>query len=315
MRHHEYYPADTILYENRWVFGIRSSVVDRAVKNKIDILAYNRKTEEIMLLTPFDLVFDGTSTELTFYSYQEAYVVMLYDWIPEIGITVDDWEYKLMKRIDPEWINLLHQAIGTNWFKEINRHCNNIERKKYLVRPEKENVFKVFNMRPIDIRVVFCFQDPYPNEHANGLAISTNEKKMPSTLYKIEQAIRQTKEYPKEVELQKNLIHWVNQGIFLYNMALTVRNKEPASHLEYWEPFAESVFKVINNFTKPLVFVLFGSKAYKMKKFISDKHLVLTVEHPAKAAYDEREWEHKDIFNHIDTHLKNNGENPIEWFI
>lgn len=69
-----------------------------------------------------------------------------------------------------------------------------------------------------------------------------------------------------EYETPENgsLIPWAEQGVFLLNTSLTVREKDPASHAKIgWQTFTDNAIKYINDNTENVVFILWGGHAQK----------------------------------------------------
>lgn len=102
--------------------------------------------------------------------------------------------------------------------------------------PQRENVFRVFEM-PVDkVKVVILGQDPYPNlGDAIGLSFVNGTNKTPASLRHI------IKEIEDEGYTNPDIHSWEQQGVFLLNTALTVEANKAGSHLGYWEPFTQSL--------------------------------------------------------------------------
>jgi uracil-DNA glycosylase len=90
--------------------------------------------------------------------------------------------------------------------------------------------------------VVIIGQDPYhgPNQ-ANGLCFSVNDGiSFPPSLYNIFKEIET--DLGKPVPKTGNLERWADQGVFLLNATLTVRQSEAGSHQgKGWEKFTDAV--------------------------------------------------------------------------
>lgn len=150
--------------------------------------------------------------------------------------------------------------------------------------PHPDNIFRVFKMPLHEIKVVILGQDPYPQRgQANGLAFSVNRGvKVTKTLNIIRKEIYDecvrgdlTQEDlllgPKDPEGWSTLLHWVDQGVFLTNTALTVGRGESNSHREYWEDFMKGVIHVIATEVKP-IWLLWGANARSMGWEIFQHH-------------------------------------------
>lgn len=149
--------------------------------------------------------------------------------------------------------------------------------------PQPENIFRVFKMPLHEIKVVILGQDPYPLRHqANGYAFSLNpEVKITKTLQIIRNEIAReygmdyydepTMERLEDFKKWLTLFHWVDQGIFLTNTALTVGRGESNSHREYWEEFMKRVIHIIAQEVKP-IWLLWGANAKAMAWEIFEHH-------------------------------------------
>lgn len=90
-----------------------------------------------------------------------------------------------------------------------------------IIYPSPENIFRVFDINPQDIKVVILGQDPYYNPgQAMGLAFSVNpDVKTPKSLINI------FKELKSDLGIERtnpDLTDWHEQGVFLLNTALSV---------------------------------------------------------------------------------------------
>lgn len=144
--------------------------------------------------------------------------------------------------------------------------------------PAKEDIFRVFSMPMSSIRVIILGSDPYIDGRANGLAFAVNaNSKKPFSLRIIEQEVG----HP----IDRTLISWMKQGVFMLNTALTVEKDKPNSHVKYWKKFTEKVIEVITQDVAP-VWMLWGTNAKAYEKLIRDiesfqYNHILKAAHPA----------------------------------
>lgn len=158
------------------------------------------------------------------------------------------------------------------------------ERKRYTVYPSSENVFRAYRTCPPDkVSVVILGQDPYPHEAADGLAFSAKE-----TLGKIPPSLRNIfKEVEQSIGFQAyhnpDLERWSRQGVLLLNTKLTVREGKPGSHNNIgWERFTGKTLDIINDFNRPVVFMMWGKDAQKhIHRIDQKKHKILCTSHPS----------------------------------
>ena len=144
-------------------------------------------------------------------------------------------------------------------------------------QPEKENIFRVFQMPVTDIKVVILGDGPYPTKgDAVGLAfVKPKDRSDPASLKNIKKEVLNSDAdnvntivdtgdtFYKKVDM----LSWKDQGVFLLNTALTVEVGNAGSHLKYWKAFTESVVRFIS-YKKPCIWVLWGKKAQEYKHFI-----------------------------------------------
>lgn len=312
-----YVPSDKEIEANQ--VSIRSTILEYCKKRDMDINIYSPLGYNLVR-TYLDIVTLGQEMPTRHYLYQEGaynnYVIpLIEDKMPKlVTAEITDWEKAILTRLHWSWFNHLRDEINAIWFSDLLTKINGDERNKYVVYPSKENVFKSFETDISKIRVCILAQDPYSNDNANGIAFATNKSQKPVSLQFIEKAIREDLNYPDNYVLKNDLLHLVNQGVLLLNSSLTVRKGEPNSHAVYWEKFMQRVIETLDGLPEPIVFILMGAKAAKFKKYIGNfYHTIYEIEHPARAAYEQRSWEHNNIFNKTNQLLKLTTNNEIKW--
>jgi uracil-DNA glycosylase len=182
---------------------------------------------------------------------------------------------------------------------------------------KKKNIlysFKICDLKKL--KVIIIGQDPYSGyNQANGLSFSVNNNiKIPKSLHNIYLEIKNSY-HSFTIPKHGNLTKWAKQGVLLLNTILTVRKNQPASHKNLgWEIFTSNIIKHISMINNKLVFILWGSYAKKIKKYISNtnNHLILESSHPSPLSA------HKGFFgcNHfkkINNFLYRNKKKIIEW--
>lgn len=197
-----------------------------------------------------------------------------------------------------------------------------VEYRERSVFPPKEFVFNVFNhLEYKDIRVVILGQDPYHGVgQGNGIAFSVNPGvKIPPSLQNMYKELSlEYKNSDKEFSIPKSgdLTCWVEQGVFMLNTALTVRESEANSHSKKgWEIFTDAVLKKINEKNEPVVFILWGNNAKRKKALITNQnHLVLEGVHPSPLSAN-RGFFGCNHFIKTNDFLKEKGLKEIEWRI
>jgi len=155
----------------------------------------------------------------------------------------------MIQNIHKSWEYFFQNESNKSYFKDLISILNN-EYDNYQILPEKELIFKVFQLPITDIKVIIIGQDPYPTPgHANGIAFSVNENiKLPKSLNNIFKEVK--KDYPNFNKLNGDLSDWLNSGIFLINTILSIRSNEILSHKGIgWEIFTENLLDYIKNNT------------------------------------------------------------------
>ena len=216
---------------------------------------------------------------------------------------------------DNSWKDFFQREMSKSYFPNLEKFLEE-EYSKYTIYPKEENVFKAFEYTPLDkVKVVIVGQDPYvsPNQ-AIGIAFATGDNKVAPSLRNIYKEINsdlgldmsnRTCDYP---------INWARQGVFMLNTVLTVRAGESNSHKgKRWELFTDAAIEEVEKQDRPLVFMLWGNQAKKLKCGIHNpKHLILEAAHPSPLSASRGFFgcKHFSKANHF---LKENGMDEINW--
>ena len=211
--------------------------------------------------------------------------------------------------------------LGERWFKKINHlfefnemvqlgrilysHYN-----QYKVHPTKDKMFAAFKaVEPDDVRVIVLGQDPYPHDHANGIAFATDLPTIPESLAHIFSEIDRTIDEPNTARMP-DLKYLCEQGVLLLNSRLTVIHRQPGSHAGIgWESFIYRVLKLLPP-TVPIVAL--GRDARDIVCELNNPKF--EAKHPASASWNNSSWDCKNIFNRVNILLTDDyGEQPIYW--
>lgn len=215
-------------------------------------------------------------------------------------------------------------------------HCGEVQKEYYAtmiknvddlykaktVYPSKEQIFRCFIECPLDIvRVVIIGQDPYHGpDQANGLAFAVNEDiKIPPSLRNI---------LKESGSVDKTLLSWSKQGVFLLNTILTVEESKPLSCAKIgWETYTDNAIKyLVENSNGLLIFLLWGSPARSKKQMImncnsmsngvSDENvIVLESSHPSplSASSTDEPFIGSGQFKKVNEILKSKRLDEIQW--
>lgn len=203
----------------------------------------------------------------------------------------------IVKSFGEEWVDFMSPFVQSDEFTKILTKLREDKAAGAKIYPEAMQVFRAFKDTPLSsVRVIILGQDPYPIEgYANGLAFSHSmEKKISASLDKIIDAIEvdcyNGLNFSKE-GFDTTLQSWVNQGVLLLNVALTVLDSTPEQHTELWKPFTEYVVKTMATVKRDIIWMAWGKKAQAYtEKLHFVTNFVLTEEHPTAAARDKRAW-------------------------
>ena len=179
------------------------------------------------------------------------------------------------------------------------------------VYPEKENVYKVFEMDVKEIKVVLLGQDPYHGPgQAHGLSFSVpSGVKTPPSLRNIFKELQNEFPERKYNFVSGNLEQWFcREKIFLLNASLTVVEGTPSSHMKLWEKFTNSAIEFISEQNPKCVFLLLGNFAKAKEKYILHKEQIINGVHPSPLSAHNGFF-HSNIFIKVEELLNE----KIDW--
>ena len=179
------------------------------------------------------------------------------------------------------------------------------------VYPEKENVYRIFEMDVKKIKVVLLGQDPYHGkDQAHGLSFSVpTGVKIPPSLKNIFKELQN--EFPERNYnfVSGNLEQWFyREKIFLLNASLTVVEGKAGSHMKQWESFTNGVIDFISAQNPSCVFLLLGNFAKAKEKYILNKGNIINGVHPSPLSAHNGFF-HSNIFIKVETLLNE----KIDW--
>ena len=216
----------------------------------------------------------------------------------------------------------------TSWnefFKEIENKDYSIKLRKfldyeysnYICYPPRELLFNAFRLTSLNnVKVVIIGQDPYHEPgQAMGLSFSVPKGvKVPPSLINIYKEI--SAEYKCAIDFNNgDLTYLAKQGVLLLNSILSVRASSPLSHnIPEYSLFFKDILKVLDNQNHPIVFLLWGSPARKLKKFIHNpNHLILECVHPSPLSANRGGWFGNNHFKKVNEFLSKNNLEEINW--
>ncbi len=221
-----------------------------------------------------------------------------------------------MEKIDKTWNEFFKKLQNEDFCLKLNDFLNK-EYRDYTCYPPRELLFNAFRLTPLDkVKVVIVGQDPYHEPgQAMGLSFSVPEGiKVPPSLVNIYKEIAQ--EYNCKMNYSSgDLTYLANQGVLLLNSILSVRAHQALSHnIDEYKKFLAAVLEVLDKQTTPIVFLLWGGPARKLKGYLHNpSHLILECIHPSPLAANHGGWFGNNHFKKANQYLHDHGVKEINW--
>ena len=219
------------------------------------------------------------------------------------------------------WFIALEDTLNSREFDELGQKLE-AESKKYVVLPTTlKRIFNAFYSTPLDkVQVMICGQNPYHTIGvADGLAFSCSNNKYPQPSLKNILIEIEAQVYHGEKDLllpeYYGLQRWAEQGVFLLNSALTVREGIADSHMDMWRFFTEAVVKKLSFSRTHIVYLLWGAHAKSFEKLIDPfTNAILKCGHPMTKSYQGRDtWSNNNHFLETNSILKQYNKPEIIW--
>lgn len=221
-----------------------------------------------------------------------------------------------MEKTPKTWNEFFKKLQNEEFCLKLNDFLNK-EYRDYTCYPPRELLFNAFRLTPLDkVKVVIVGQDPYHEPgQAMGLSFSVPEGiKVPPSLVNIYKEIAQ--EYNAKMNFNSgDLTYLAKQGVLLLNSILSVRAHQAMSHnTEEYKMFLASVLEVLDKQTTPIVFLLWGGPARKLKGYLHNpSHLILECIHPSPLAANHGGWFGNNHFTEANRYLREHGLSEVNW--
>ena len=221
-----------------------------------------------------------------------------------------------MEKAPKTWNEFFKKLQNEEFCLKLNDFLNK-EYRDYTCYPPRELLFNAFRLTPLDkVKVVIVGQDPYHEPgQAMGLSFSVPEGiKVPPSLVNIYKEIAQ--EYNAKMDFSSgDLTYLAKQGVLLLNSILSVRAHQAMSHnTEEYKMFLSRVLEVLDKQTTPIVFLLWGGPARKLKGYLHNpSHLILECIHPSPLAANHGGWFGNNHFKKANQYLVEKGVKGINW--
>jgi uracil-DNA glycosylase len=186
------------------------------------------------------------------------------------------------------WKPFLDSQTTQPYYQDLQAFLQSRKEQGAIIYPPEDEILNAFDLTPLDkVKVVILGQDPYHGEgQAHGLCFSVREgNRIPPSLRNIFKELHTDLGY--DIPECGELIAWADQGVFLLNTILTVKEKSPRAHKgKGWETFTDAAIQHISEQRDKVVFILWGAFAHKKENLIDEtKHLILKAPHPAAEVY------------------------------
>jgi len=218
-------------------------------------------------------------------------------------------------RLRPEWLKHLDQEFSQPYMTALATFLRAEKAAGKTIYPRGSHIFSALESTPPEaVCVVILGQDPYHGVgQAHGLSFSVPRSvAIPPSLRNIFKEIERDLGIPKPAH--GCLEHWAQAGVLLLNTVLTVEASLPGSHQgRGWEQFTDRVVEVIDRYSPPSVFMLWGAQAKKKGSAINrQKHCVLEAPHPSPLSA-HRGFLGCGHFGEANRFLVSQGRPPVNW--
>ncbi len=179
--------------------------------------------------------------------------------------------------------------------------------------PTASVVLRAFSYPLAEVKVLITGQDPYPTPgHAVGLSFSVDPatRPLPRSLANI------YKEMATDLGLDPaphgDLRPWSEQGVLLLNRVLSVSPGAAGSHRgKGWEAVTEAAIAALVARNKPLVAILWGNDALKLRPLLGATAIVASA-HPSPLSAS-RGFFGSHPFSRTNELLVEQGAAPVDW--
>ena len=228
---------------------------------------------------------------------------------------------KFEDQFDESWHDKMKPFIESEECDKIYEFLKKESKRGKKIAPLSSNTFRAFRETKLtNLKVVMMGMCPYHTFKngepvADGLLMgcSVTGNLQPS-LEKFYEGLELELYNGLKLDYRKNphVDYLANQGVLMFNAALTTEANKAGSHIAIWEPFTKYVFENIINYTGvPIIFL--GKDAAKYERYTAPMSWTFTVAHPASAAYKQSDWDTEGTFSKVNKILRQNNNFEIDW--
>lgn len=219
------------------------------------------------------------------------------------------------------WHSKMRPFIESEACDNIYKHLKAESKRGKKIAPLSSVTYRCFQETPLnELKVVMIGMCPY-HTFSNGqpvadgllMGCSVTGKLQPS-LEKFYDGVEKDVYNGLALKHVKNpdVAYLANQGVLMYNAALTTEMNKAGSHIDLWEPFTKYLLEdVISTTGVPIIFL--GKDAARYAKYVPPFSWTFTLTHPASAAYKQSDWDSEGAFTKVNKVLKDNNNFTIEW--
>jgi uracil-DNA glycosylase len=233
-------------------------------------------------------------------------------------LNIEEIKQKLFDKLEPSgWGQKLKPFIFSGDFDNILIELIKLSEKGKNFTPTLKNLFRAFEECPYDkLKVVIIGQEPYVNMGtADGIAFSCgNDSRIETSLKFMLTEINSSVYGDYNISIDPDLKRWSNQGILLFNSALTSQIGKSGQHYELWKPFMAYLFDLLNHNENKLIYLYIGKHAQKWIDSIDDVKNKFLVSYPINASsISTKKWDSDNIFLKIQQLVAINTNYIIKW--
>ena len=187
-------------------------------------------------------------------------------------------DYK--KMMSDGWSRRMKEFIRGKEMSSIMYEVNTLYRNKNVIMfPPKKDIFRVMNeldVTEVNVAIINC--NVQFNYRSNGIAFGNKSLHRGDIDLSLSNLFDKINTYERRVSSHEDytLDHWLEQYVFLYNVALTGFTKYSQETL--WREFSRNVIEIISRARQGVIFLFVGSeeqcKPY-IEKVNHQKHTIL----------------------------------------
>lgn len=217
----------------------------------------------------------------------------------------------LDQHIAPDWAEALVPVSDT--IAELDRFLQAEAASGRNSLPARRQIMRAFEQPMSAVKVLIVGQDPYPTPgHAVGLSFSVapDVRPLPRSLVNIYRELETDLGFRPAPT--GDLTSWAAQGVLLLNRVLTVRPGAAGSHRGAgWEAVTERAITALAARGGPLVAILWGADARKLRPLLADIPAIESV-HPSPLSARNGFFGSRP-FSRANQLLEQQGAAPVDW--